>query len=222
MPSTVARSAVPISVAQLRGHRGPGGVAVAAVQIGARQAARHAGDHQRADQTGAVAHPHRQVRHAGGVQIANHARIGDQVVGQHHQVRAGGGDDGVGVAALRDPRTGAAQRIEQQIRQRPAAVDADRQGERGGRAGAVVHHAGGHQRLEQVGERGRVVQPVLAGQPAAVRRRRIGTCSPRSRAASAAEVTPSGGRTSTARRGSQPTCTAPSGRSSTGIAGSSA
>ncbi|ELR82515.1 hypothetical protein W7U_15890 [Mycobacterium sp. H4Y] len=33
---------------------------------------------------------------------------------------------------------------------------------------------------------------------------------------------PPGGRTSTARRGSQPTCTAPSGRSNTGIAGSSA
>jgi hypothetical protein len=44
----------------------------------------------------------------------------------------------------------------------------------------------------------------------------------RSRVATPAAVTPRGGRISTARRGLQPTCTAPSGRSSTGSAGSSA
>src|SRR5947209_19309361 len=44
----------------------------------------------------------------------------------------------------------------------------------------------------------------------------------RNKVASPAAVTPRGGRISTARRGLQPTCTAPSGRSSTGSAGSSA
>jgi hypothetical protein len=46
-------------------------------------------------------------------------------------------------------------------------------------------------------------------------------CSARSRSASAPGVSPAGGVTSTARRGSQPTCTVSSGRISTGIAGSS-
>jgi hypothetical protein len=44
----------------------------------------------------------------------------------------------------------------------------------------------------------------------------------RSSVANSAAASPHGGRTSTARRGSQPTWTAPPGRSSTGIAGSSA
>jgi hypothetical protein len=50
----------------------------------------HAGDDQRANQPGAVSHPNRKVRDALDVQIAHHARVGDQVVRQHHQI------DGVG------------------------------------------------------------------------------------------------------------------------------
>ena len=74
-------------VAQLGGDGGPARVAVAAMQVGASQAAGHAGHHQRPDQTGAVANPHRQVRDPGGVQVAHHPRIGDQVVRQHDEVR---------------------------------------------------------------------------------------------------------------------------------------
>ena len=84
--STVARSAVPTVSRSCAATAGQAGVAVAAMQVRASQAARHARDDQRPDQTGAVAHPHRQVRHSGGVQFAHHPRIGDQVVRQHHQV----------------------------------------------------------------------------------------------------------------------------------------
>ena len=44
-------------------------------------------------------------------------------------------------------------------------------------------------------------------------------CMVRNSSASAAALNPGGGVTNTARRGSQPTCTAPSGRNSTGVAG---
>ena len=47
-------------------------------------------------------------------------------------------------------------------------------------------------------------------------------CMVRSNSASVAALKPEGGCTKTARRGSQPTCTAPSGRNNTGIAGLSA
>ena len=47
-------------------------------------------------------------------------------------------------------------------------------------------------------------------------------CRARSRWPSAAVVIPVGGRISSARRGSQPTCTMPSGRDNTGVAGLSA
>lgn len=40
---------------------------------------------QRADQTGAVADPYREVRDALAVQLAPYPRIGHQVVGQHPQ-----------------------------------------------------------------------------------------------------------------------------------------
>jgi hypothetical protein len=48
------------------------------------------GDDQRPHQTGAIAHPNRKVRDALVVQIAQHARVGDQVVRQHHQNHGGG------------------------------------------------------------------------------------------------------------------------------------
>ena len=65
-------------VAQLRGDGGPARVPVTAMQVRASQAAGHAGHHQRPDQTGAVANPHRQVRYPRGVQLPQHPRVGNQ------------------------------------------------------------------------------------------------------------------------------------------------
>jgi hypothetical protein len=43
------------------------------------QATGYAGADQRPHQTGAIAHPNRKVRDALAMQIAHHARVGDQV-----------------------------------------------------------------------------------------------------------------------------------------------
>ena len=198
-------------VAQLRRHRRPRRVAVAAMQIRAPQAAGHTGNDQRADQPGAVAHPHRQVR--APRRRAGRAPPADRPPGSPTAPpgRSAPGPHGVRLAAVRDPRTRTAQRAGQQIRQRAAAMDPDRRGARCGacRSAAVT----GHRR-----------RPVEATSRSASRRsgpadrqRRAGLSGAAARPGGGAQ--PAGGRTNTARRGSQPTCTAPSGRSSTGIAG---
>jgi hypothetical protein len=119
-------------VAQLRGQRRPGRIPVGAVQVHAAQAAAHPRDHQRPNQPGAVAHPHRQVRHPTDVQVAHQPRVSGQGVGQHHQVHPGDRAGGVAVAAAADPRPRAAQPIGQQIRQWASAVHPDRQCPRAG------------------------------------------------------------------------------------------
>ena len=65
------------------------------------------------------------MRDAGVVKITNQTRIGHQVIGQQHQIGAVGADYGVRMAGVGDPRTRAVQRIDQQIRQRTAAVHTD-------------------------------------------------------------------------------------------------
>src|SRR5271170_429372 len=102
-------------VAQLCGDGRPRRVAVPAVQIRTPQAAGNAGDDQRTDQADAVAHPDREVGDALAVQVAQHPRVGDQVVGQHHQVGFGGSHRRVRLAALLDPRARTAQRLDQQF-----------------------------------------------------------------------------------------------------------
>ena len=75
--------------------RGPGLVAIASVQVRASQAGGDAGQYQRADQTGAVAHQNREMRDAGGVQIAQHVarRIAGLLL--HQQPRTGDAPRGI-------------------------------------------------------------------------------------------------------------------------------
>jgi hypothetical protein len=54
------------------------------------QAARHAGNHQRSHQPGAVSNTNREVGYAPAVQIAQHAGVGDLLVGKHHEIHGGG------------------------------------------------------------------------------------------------------------------------------------
>ena len=75
----------------------------------------HGAATQRSHQPGAVAHPNRKMRHPGGVQIAQHPRIGDQRVGQHHQVRLVGGHHRMPSAAARHPGPRTTQRPRQQV-----------------------------------------------------------------------------------------------------------
>ena len=79
------------------------------------EAAGHTGDDQRADQAGAVAHPHREMRDALTVQVAQHARVGDEVVGQHHQVGVRRSHRGVRLVALLDPGARTPQPLGQQF-----------------------------------------------------------------------------------------------------------
>ena len=123
------------------------------------------------------------------------------------------------LAAVRDPGTRAAQRLDQQVRQGTAAVHSDRRRPAAGLAASSGCDARADQLRDET--RQRVDRP--RSRPAAATRLvGVGERMDRSSAANSAAVRPDGGRTSTARRGSQPTCTAPSGRSNTGIAGSSA
>jgi hypothetical protein len=66
------------------------------------QAAGHPRGDQRAHQACAVSHSNRKVRNALAVQVAQHARVGDQVVRQHHEVDGVVGDGGVRLAAFRE------------------------------------------------------------------------------------------------------------------------
>ena len=92
-------------VAQLSGERWPGRVTVLAMQICAAQAARRAGEHKRANQAGAVADPHRQMRHPLTVQIAHQMWISDEVIGQYHQIGVISIPESVWLAAVLDHGT---------------------------------------------------------------------------------------------------------------------
>ncbi len=116
------------------------------MQIRASQTAGHTGHHQRADQTGAVANPDRQVRYPGGVQLAQHPRIGHQRIRQHDKVGGFGGGGGMRLAAVFDARARTAQGTGQQVRQRPPAMNSDR-----GRTGTPTRHRGDHARVDQRG-----------------------------------------------------------------------
>ncbi len=138
--------------------------------------------------------------HPGGVQVAHHPRIGHQVVRQHHQVGRLGRRAGMRAAAVRDPRTRAAQRAGEQIRQRPAAVDADGRG-----AGTPARDCWSRHRRRPTTRSSSV--GVDSRTSTAARQSVAPDCMDRSSSASATVLTPVGGRTNTARRGSQPTCT---------------
>jgi hypothetical protein len=62
-----------------------------------------------------------EVRNAPAVQIAHHARVGDQAIRQHHQIHGGVRHRGMRLAALGNAGPGAAQRLDEQLLQRPAA-----------------------------------------------------------------------------------------------------
>ncbi len=93
----------PDGVSQLGGDGRPRGVAVAAVQVSAAKAACHSRNDQRAHQADSVSHSNRKVWHAPALQIAHHARVGDQVVRQHHQIDGGGRHPGMRWTAARNP-----------------------------------------------------------------------------------------------------------------------
>ena len=206
-------------VAQLRGHRGPGRVAVAAMQIGAAQAAGHARHHHRADQTGAVADPHQRCAHPW---LCNSRSIrGSTTRSSASTTRSASAavTAACGRPLCPHPRTRASQRAEPPLGQRPVAVHAD---PRDWPALLRLPHneiPARHQLLTSS-----LSCPCRASPRRPARRadrmlvRRLHGAQQRGQPA---VVSPAGGRTSTARRGSQPTCTTPSGRSSTGIAGSS-
>jgi hypothetical protein len=95
-------------------------------------------------------HPYREVRDALTVQIAKHSRVGDQVVGQHHQVGLDGGHRSVGLAAVLHPGARAAQTFDQQLGQRAAAVDPDRRRPRRPLPGIAGGNARRHQLPGQI------------------------------------------------------------------------
>jgi hypothetical protein len=130
------------------------------------------------------------MRDALAVRVAQHARVSDQVVRQHHQIHRGGWR-GAGCCARCALPSSAALR----------------------RAGPTA----GCDRAPGWTPRNPRSRAWRCSSPSGV-----GDRMDRSSVANSVEARPPGGRTSTARRGSQPTWTAPSGRSSTGNAGSSA
>ncbi|CFE48559.1 Uncharacterised protein [Mycobacterium tuberculosis] len=85
------------------------------MQVSATETAGHAGDHQGPDHPGAVTNPNGKMRNSLGVQIAHHVRIGHQIVRQHHQIHARGSHRRMWLAAVPDPGTGAAQRLDEQV-----------------------------------------------------------------------------------------------------------
>ena len=128
------------------------------------EAARHPGNDQRAHQAGAVSHSDRKVRDTLAVQVSHHARVGDQIVRQHHQIRGGVRHGGMRLAALGDARPGAAQRLDDQLRERASAVDADRRRPPAGLA-AVGDDARPDQFLDEVAQAVGVAEPALPGVP---------------------------------------------------------